>query len=65
MIPPMVLMGQILGLGQAPSSFGQTLALILTFGGIGLLVNALIVYIVVQSLQERRENRERIRNLPE
>ena len=28
------------------------------FGGIGLVVNALIVYIVAQVLGERRENQE-------
>jgi hypothetical protein len=35
-----------------------TLGLIAIFGGIGLVVNALIVYIVVQVLGERRENEE-------
>jgi hypothetical protein len=33
--------------------------LIVTFGGIGLLVNALIVYIVALALGERTENRRR------
>jgi hypothetical protein len=33
--------------------------LIVTFGGIGLLVNALIVYIVAVALGERAENRRR------
>jgi hypothetical protein len=37
---------------------GQTLALIATFGGIGVLVNVLIVYIVAQVLAERRQNKE-------
>jgi purine-cytosine permease-like protein len=45
----------VLGLDTAT---GQTLALIATFGGIGVIVNILIVYIVVQVLAERRENRE-------
>ena len=38
----------ILDLGESPSSFGQTLALLITFLGIGILVNGLIVYIVAQ-----------------
>lgn len=45
----------VLGLSQAAA---QTLALLATFGGIGVLVNLLIVYIVAQVLAERRENRE-------
>ena len=55
----------ILGLGESPSSFGQTLALLITFLGIGVLVNALIVYIVAQVLVERRQNQERMRKQPE
>jgi hypothetical protein len=51
----------ILGLGESPSSFGQTLALLITFLGIGVLVNALIVYIVAQVMVERRQNQERER----
>jgi ABC-type transporter Mla subunit MlaD len=35
-----------------------TLGLIAVFGGIGLVVNALIVYIVAVVLGERRENQE-------
>jgi hypothetical protein len=35
-----------------------TLALIIVFGGIGLLLNAIIVYAVVQAMGERRQNRE-------
>jgi hypothetical protein len=49
----------ILGLGDSPSSFGQTLALLLTFLGIGLIVNVLIAYVVAQVLAERKENQER------
>ncbi len=44
-------------------SLGVTLALIATFGGIGLLVNLLIVYIVLQVLAERRENQDRQQQL--
>ena len=35
-----------------------TIGLIAIFGGIGLVVNALIVYIVAQVLGERHENQE-------
>jgi hypothetical protein len=52
----------ILDLGESPSSFGQTLALAITFLGIGVLVNGLIVYIVAQVIVERRQNQERQRN---
>jgi hypothetical protein len=37
---------------------GFTIGLIAIFGGIGLVVNALIVYIVAVVLGERRENQE-------
>ena len=47
-------------LGQSPSSLGQTIALLLTFLGIGVIVNVLIVYVVAQVLAERKENHERI-----
>jgi hypothetical protein len=40
-------------------SLGQTLALIATFGGIGLIVNVLIVYIIAQVWAEHKQNRER------
>ena len=46
-------------LGQTPSALGTTLALLITFLGIGLVVNVLVVYIVGQVLVERRQNRER------
>lgn len=41
------------------ASTGQTLALLVTFLGIGVLVNVLIIYIVAQVLGERERNRER------
>ncbi len=47
----------------ADQAFGQTLALIATFGGIGLVVNLLVVYIIAQVLAERRENQERQQRL--
>jgi hypothetical protein len=49
----------ILGLGDQPSAFGQTLALIITFIGIGIFVNVLIVYVVFQVLAEHKQNEER------
>jgi hypothetical protein len=45
-------------LGQSPSSLGQTIALLLTFLGIGVIANVLIVYIVAQVLAERKQNQE-------
>jgi phage shock protein PspC (stress-responsive transcriptional regulator) len=47
-------------LGQGPSSVGVTVALLLTFLGIGVIVNVLIIYIVAQVFAERRENQERL-----
>ena len=46
-------------LGQTPSSLGQTIALLLTFLGIGVIVNVLIIYVVAQFMAERKENQER------
>lgn len=65
MMPGMnlVIASGILGLGDSPNSFGQTLALLLTFGGIGVLANLLIVYVVAQVVVERRQNLERQRAL--
>ncbi|MDQ2897600.1 MAG: hypothetical protein M3Y09_18505 [Actinomycetota bacterium] len=54
-----LLNASILGLGNAPDSFGQTLALLITFLGIGIIANVLIVYVVAQVLAERRQNQER------
>jgi phage shock protein PspC (stress-responsive transcriptional regulator) len=45
-------------LGQSPSALGTTIALLLTFLGIGVIANVLIVYIVAQVLAERKENQE-------
>jgi len=41
----------------ALSAFEATFGLLVTFGGIGLIVNALIVYILALGLGERAENR--------
>ena len=47
-------------LGQSPSSTGTTIALLLTFLGIGVIVNVLIIYVVAQVFAEHKENQERI-----
>jgi hypothetical protein len=47
------------------SALGQTLALLATFLGIGVLVNLLIVYVVAQILGERQQNQERQQRLRE
>jgi hypothetical protein len=59
MLWPMLLAGDILGLGHSVSSFGVTLALLITFLGMGVIANILIVYVVAQVLAERRQNQER------
>jgi hypothetical protein len=41
----------------ADAATGQTLALLATFLGVGIIVNVLIVYVVAQVLGERRQNR--------
>ena len=46
-------------LGQRPSAGGQTIALLITFLGIGLIANLIIIYAVAQVLAERRQNQER------
>ena len=46
-------------LGQSPSSTGQTIALLLTFLGIGIIANVIIIYAVATVLAERRQNQER------
>ena len=56
---PMLSAADILGLGHSISSFGETLALLITFLGIGVVANVLIVYAVGQVLAERRQNQER------
>jgi hypothetical protein len=56
----MILAGDILGLGHSISSFGETLALAITFLGIGVVANLLIVYAVGQVLAERKQNQERV-----
>jgi hypothetical protein len=52
-------LADILGLGHSISSGGETLALGITFIGIGVVANLLIVYAVGVVLAERRQNQER------
>jgi hypothetical protein len=52
-------LADILGLGHSTSSFGETLALLITFLGIGVVANVLIIYAVAQGLAERKQNQER------
>ncbi len=42
----------------ADVAFTKTFGLIVTFGGIGVIVNVIIVYIAVQIRGERRQNEE-------
>jgi hypothetical protein len=42
----------------ASYAFDVTICLIIVFGGIGLLLNAIIVYAIVQALGGRKQNRE-------
>jgi hypothetical protein len=56
----MFLAADILGLGHSTSSFGVTLALAITFLGIGVIANLLIGYAVFTAMVERRQNQERI-----
>jgi hypothetical protein len=39
-------------------ALGQTLALLATFLGIGVVVNVLIVYVVAQVMAEHKQNQE-------
>jgi hypothetical protein len=59
MLWPMLAVADILGLGHSTSSSGESLALLITFIGIGVVANLLIVYAVAQVLAERRQNQER------
>ncbi|MDQ2760052.1 MAG: hypothetical protein M3Y17_06370 [Actinomycetota bacterium] len=43
----------------AGAALAQTLALLATFLGIGVMVNVLIVYIVIQGMGERKQDQER------
>jgi len=39
-------------------AFVKTVGLIITFGGIGVIVNVILIYIFIQVHGERRQNRE-------
>ena len=41
----------------ASEAFKVTFGLIVTFGGIGVLVNIILVYVAVQIIGERRQNK--------
>ncbi|HWE59559.1 MAG TPA: hypothetical protein VG228_07675 [Solirubrobacteraceae bacterium] len=57
-----VIASGILDLGMSPSSFGTTLALVLTwFVIMGGVVNFIVGYIVSQVMVERKQNQERAR----
>ncbi|HLH15077.1 MAG TPA: hypothetical protein VKV16_09835 [Solirubrobacteraceae bacterium] len=42
----------------ASEAFAKTFGLVVTFGGIGVIVNVIVVYIAVQVRGERRQNQE-------
>ncbi len=46
----------------ASPAFEKTFGLIVTFGGIGVIVNLIIVYILIQVRGERRQNEEYLRS---
>jgi hypothetical protein len=46
----------------ASQAFAKTFGLVVTFGGIGVIVNIIIVYIFVQVRGERRQNEEYLRS---
>jgi ABC-type transporter Mla subunit MlaD len=52
----------VLALSEAAS---KTIGLVITFGGIGLIVNAIVVVIAIQVRGERRQNREYRERLPD
>jgi F0F1-type ATP synthase assembly protein I len=47
----------------ADAALGQTIALLITFLGIGVVANVLIVYAVAQAAAERKQNQERRQRL--
>jgi heme/copper-type cytochrome/quinol oxidase subunit 2 len=42
----------------ANEAFSKTFGLLVTFGGIGVVVNVIVVYIAIQIRGERRQNEE-------
>jgi hypothetical protein len=45
-------------------AFAKTFGLIVTFGGIGVIVNGILIYIAVQIRGERRQNQENLVSRP-
>jgi hypothetical protein len=39
-------------------AFSKTFGLVVTFGGIGIVVNIILIYIAIQVRGERRQNRD-------
>jgi hypothetical protein len=58
-------MWTMLVLASSSNSLGQTLALLATFIGIGVIVNLLVIYVIAQVLGERKQNQERQARLTE
>ena len=48
----------------ASEAFVKTFGLIVTFGGIGVIVNALLIYIAIQVRGEHRQNEELLSRRP-
>ena len=44
---------------EASAALSQTIALLITFLGIGVVVNVVVIYIVGQVFAERKQNQER------
>jgi ABC-type transporter Mla subunit MlaD len=42
----------------ADEAFSKTFGLVITFGGIGLIVTVIVIYILVQLRGERRQNQD-------
>ncbi len=53
-------MHELILAGAASPAFNITFGLIVIFGGIGVIVNAIIVFIALQVHNERQENRRYI-----
>jgi hypothetical protein len=46
-------------------AFSKTVGLIITFGGIGVIVNVIVVLIAIQIRGERRQNQEYRERIPD
>ena len=49
----------------ASKAFSMSVGLIITFGGIGVIVNVILVFIAIQIRGERRQNQEYRERLPD